>query len=135
MAAGMFLSLSLSRVAVATASANPIKCTRHNTKRASLCKQVQDTHTHAQAFAQGHHKHNTRAPVLPQSCVLCSLCLTACSLRPTRFTRAQHVPLPAHAALKTHKWAKPTTTNQLQALASTNIQFSHQMQRKFSMFS
>jgi len=67
MAAGMFLSLSLSRVVVATAAANPIICTRHRTKKEGFCKQGQDMHSHAQAFAQGHHKYNTRAPTLPRS--------------------------------------------------------------------
>jgi len=59
MAAGMFLSLSLSRVLVAATYPNPIICTRHRTTRASFRKQGQDKHV--QACAQGHHKHNTRA--------------------------------------------------------------------------
>jgi len=64
-----------------------------------------------------HKATKSTTPALPLARVLCSLCLAASSLRPTRCARAQRILLQAPHGPETHTWAKPMSTDQFQALA------------------
>jgi len=68
--AWMLLLLSLLRVFVTAAYLKPI-IWQDTGQKESIHKQGQDTHTHAQACSQGHHKHNTCAPAVACPVPLC----------------------------------------------------------------
>jgi len=80
--------------------------------QASANKGKTRTHT----LTHAHKAITNTPPALTLSRVLCSLCLSACLLRPTRCTRAPRIPLQAQSAPKTHTRAQPMCTDQLQAL-------------------